>query len=181
MCKNRATQTSHNSECVELFPLPRLHSTSKQHLSPYIHNMGGGYSSLEFLGKDEVIEFLGSRIPAKFFPPHPPFDRMEGCREELEAKLVQENPDLDNVDMLTKGESKILKTDTEDGEGEAKNADLDAEDTKVDVEEEQNSLMSSLEVKLIFYHQCILNIEKITNQQEVYIIEIFKHLRSSLL
>ena len=74
---------------------------------------------------------------------------MEGCREELEAKLVHENPDPDNVDMLTKGESNLLKADTEDGEGEAKNADLDAEDTKVDVEEEQNSLMSSLEVKQI--------------------------------
>ena len=56
-------------------------------------------------------------------------------------------PDLDIVDMLTKGESNLLKTDTEDGEGEAKNEDLDAEDTKVEVEEEQNSLMSSLEVK----------------------------------
>jgi len=73
---------------------------------------------------------------------------MEGCRKELEAKLAQGNPDLDIVDMLTKGESNLLKTDTEDGEGEAKNEDLDAEDTKVEVEEEQNSLMSSLEEQM---------------------------------
>ena len=106
---------------------------------------------------------------------------MEGCREELEAKLVHENPDPDNVDMLTKGESNLLETDTEDAEGDTKNEDLDTEDTKVEVEEEQNSLMSSLEVKLIFYHQCTLIIEKFSKQQEVYIIDIFKHLKISLL
>ena len=62
-----------------------------------------------------------------------------------------EKAELDR--LPTKMDSNHLNTDTEETEGDAKNADQDVEEIRGEVEEEQNSLVSSLEVEIVFNHQ----------------------------
>ena len=101
---------------------------------------------------------------------------MESCIQESEAEKQE-----------TKTDSNPLKTDTEDTEGDAINADqyaedtkgevdedtksdnknADTEDTKGDVEEEQNSLVSSLEVG---------NSQQSSSHSQYKIIHVFENL-----
>ena len=69
-----------------------------------------------------------------------------------------EKAELDR--LPTKMDSNHLNmANTEETEGDAKNADRDVEEIRGEVEEEQNSLVSSLEVEIVFNHQLlILNI-----------------------
>ena len=63
-----------------------------------------------------------------------------------------EKAELDRLPTKMDSDHLNTDTDTEETEGDAKNADRDVEEIRGEVEEEQNSLVSSLEVETVFNH-----------------------------
>ena len=116
---------------VELFRLPRPHSTSKRRLPHNIHNTCKR-NFRKILDKYSFFMFL----------------RMEGGSEEVRERSYSEDEPANNV-TLAIGEHSDPSTE-ESGEREVSTENV--EDTKCETEEEQQSLVSSSEVGIFFNH-----------------------------
>ena len=139
-------QSAVTTVSVELFRLPRPHSTSKRRLPHNIHNTC----------KRKIY-----KIPDKysFFM----FLRMEGGSEEVGERSYSED-ELANSVTLAIGEH--FDPSTEES-GERGVSTENVEDTKCETEEEQQSLVSSSEVGISF-NQGIFQTKKDPLRKDIY-------------
>ena len=140
-------QSAVTTVSVELFRLPRPHSTSKRRLPHNIHNTCKR-NFRKILDKYSFFMFL----------------KMEGGSEEVGERSIYSEDELTNSVTLAIGEHFDPSTE-ESGEREVSTENV--EDTKCETEEEQQSLVSSSEVGISF-NQGIFQTKKDPLRKDIY-------------